>query len=324
MGSPGFMTRVVGGVPNASAFDGFSNAHLPCDEQTAPYRVTNLRNIIEVSTSDVTDKVLVICPRVMGELEFLPPAGHRIAANDGALTDVIATLYDCSQRVHFVTPVLDSVRSAFAGTVTPDANDPISLTLRARCHNLSIHVKCLGCASGLLPSGQVWIGAVPMLEGGGTAEAPTPGVGGATDQANSETILKRWCEANRDSGYLKSHGAGELFSGPGQKCHTMVAENVANRKWSDVVVPSASVQPSSLHFHNGLEPIVVFFPKCGNDQNSMQYQISIGCQWTTRHTDIMLRAGQHDHQPSATPMWNRAIQAAMKVRSAGTGGSKNV
>jgi hypothetical protein len=327
MGTPGFMTRVVGGVPHSAAFDGFSNAHLPCDEQTAPYRVTNLRNVVEISSEANKDKVMVVCPRVLGELEFLTNSGYRIAANSGPLCDAIAYVYDCSQKIHNTTGYLDEVRSAFAGLVASDPNEPISLTLRARCHNMSTHVKCLGCDNGLVPAGQVWMGAVPMLEGGNTAEAPLAGgvgsgTGVGTDLNNAETILKRWCELNRDSGYLKSFTAGELFSGPGHKIHSVVAENVAYRKWNDVVVPTNTTPAAYMHFHAGLEPIVIFIPRCGNALNTMRYQITIGMQWATRHTDIMLRAGQIDHRPPAAAAWNAAIQAVMKNRQAS--GTKNL
>jgi len=297
-----------------AAFSGFNDFHLPTDEQDAPYRVTNLINIMEFTSDPSMDQIVVVCPRVVSDRELrlsvTTPDPVRFATADGPLCDIIAVRYNAASGVNDVQNHLgDYERAAFAGLVPEPASSYSTLSVRARIHNMSVRVECLGCDGGFYPSGNLYIGTVPMIESGGSAEAP--GVGQPTS-SSFYTMKKVWAENSISVGYLRSHSAHSLLDG--KDFHSTVAENITYKRWNDVVVQAQNMCEGSFPFQMSMEPIVVYVPRAGTSAVQMRYKLTIGTQWCTRHpTDVLLRAGQKRHEPTPPSSWNSAMRTARNI-----------
>jgi len=293
-----------------AAFSGFNDFHLPTDEQTAPYKVTNLINIMEFASDPNMDQIVVICPRVVTDREMRISGTSAdpwmIANANGPLCDVIAVRYNAASGVNDAQNHLgDYERAAFAGLIPEPPSSYSTLSMRARIHNMSVRVECLGCDGGFYPSGNLYIGTVPMIEGGGSAEAPSGGQPNTT--SNFYTMKKMWAENSIAVGYLRSHSAHSLLDG--KEFHSTVAENITYKSWNDVIVQATNMCEGSFPFQMSMEPIVVYVPRAGTSTVQMRYKLTIGTQWCTRHpTDVLLRAGQRRHEPTHPTTWNSAMQ----------------
>lgn len=274
------------------AFNAFVPHHLPVDEMTSPYTVTNLVGIIEFESSHLEDKVLVIAPRL----------ANRQEAYVGPMTDHLAVLYSADQLLSLSTPVIKLLRSAVIGT-PPKEVTQVHLSTRGRLHNMSAKVECLGMNSGMLPPGAAYLGKVPFLETGITSEA----------SEESMNLREAWVEPAISVGYLKSVPAAALLSTP-QTIHATVAETVSYKQWSDFVVPAVSTHVGSLPISTALEPIIVYVPKCGAAGAEVNYRVTVGQEWCTRHpNNVLLRATQKQHTATPPGIWHNAVAAAKRV-----------
>jgi hypothetical protein len=276
---------------NPWAFDAFDKRHLALDERTGPYTVSNFVGHMEFGISGDKDQVLVICTRSMYPQE----------SNNGNITDVVAVLYDASEIVSATTAILDYLRTPVAGNMAY-AGVTVPTSIRGRIHNLSAHVQCLGTSTGLYPSGDVYLGTVPMLECGASA--------GLTNV----TLKESWCENAMAVGYLRPHTATSLMQG--KTAHSTVAEQMSYKTWRDFLIPSAQTTLGSLPFLTSLEPIIMYFPRTGpaSGTTSVNYRVTVAQQWCTRHpNDVMLRSTQKEHKPTPPNVFAAAIETASSI-----------
>lgn len=278
--------------PLGYAFNAFDKRHLPVDEITAPYTTTNFMTVMDFDSSTTIDQVIVVCPRKRNLQELYL----------GPLTDYIAMRYDASEQIDGAIPVLETLRSPIIDAPAPLASDTFS-SVRARLHNLSVRLTCLGTNTGLYPPGGVYLGTVPTIE---TGSFSTGGVEGLT-------IKQAWADDSIAVGYLKSVSAARLQERP---CvlHAAVAENVAYKSWSDMSVPAAGVDKGSLSFSTALEPIVLYIPRAGAGTTVVNYRLEIGQQWCSRHPhNIMLRSTQKQHPATSPSLWHAAVSAVKDI-----------
>jgi len=276
----------------AFAFDGFDKRHLPVDELTAPYTVTNFTTVMEFGSSATMDQVIVVCPRQLSLQETYV----------GPLTDYIAMRYDAAETIDGSIPTLAVSRCPIIDAPTPVATD-ITTSVRARLHNLSIRLTCLGTNTGLYPPGCVYAGTVPMIETGTSS-------GGA---AESLTIKHAWANDSIAVGYIKPFSAAKLQEHP-LVLHSAIAENVAYKAWSDMAVPGTGRDKGSLSFSTAIEPIVLYIPRAGAGSTVVDYRLEIGQQWCSRHPhNIMLRSTQKQHPATNPGLWHAAISAVKDV-----------
>lgn len=274
------------------AFDGFDKRHMPLDELTAPYTTTNFVNTMEFATSTSMDQVIVVCPRMRNPQETY----------SGPLTDYIAMRYDAAELIDGSIPVIASVRAPIIDVPTRGAAE-IQSSVRARLHNLSIKLECLGTNTGLYPPGSVYLGTVPCIETGS----------GSTGAEESLTIKQAWANDSIQVGYLRSIPAASLVEKPVQ-LDAAIAENVSYKSWRDMTVPSVSVNEGALAFSTALEPIVLYVPRCGEGTTAVQYRLVIGQQWCSRHPhNIMLRSTQKQHHATTPDLWHKAVAAVKDV-----------
>jgi len=278
--------------PLAHAFNAFIPHHLPVDEVTAPYTVTNLLGIMEFSSSPTVDKVLVIAPRM----------ANRQEAYVGPLTDYIGILFDAGQHLTHTVPMEKTLRSAVVGALPLETTQQ-HLSTRGRLHNLSAKIECLGMNNGMLPPGAAYIGRVPFLETGITSEA----------SEGNMTLLEAWIDPAITVGYLQSFSAASLASSP-CTMHSTVAESVSYKQWQDFVIPAVATHVGSLPISTALEPIIVFVPKCGATGAEVNYRVTVGQEWCTRHpNNALLRATQKQHTATPPAIWHNAVAAAKRV-----------
>lgn len=282
------------------AFNAFVPRHLPFDETTAPYTVTNLVGIIEFASSDLHDKVLVIAPRVYNTAES--HGGQVLQGPVGPMTDYLAVLYDAGLSHTSAITHLKSLRSAVIGT--PSHEQTVQLfTTRGRLHNLSAKIECLGMNNGMLPPGAAYVGRVPTLETY-SYHAETSG---------AQDLLASWVEPAISTGLLQSVPAASLLSNP-LTMHSTVAETIAYKQWHDFVVPGTGTNIANLPLSKALEPILVYVPKCGASGAEVNYRITVGQEWCTRHPhNVLLRATQKQHDATPPGIWHSAVSAAKRV-----------
>jgi len=282
------------------AFNAFVPRHLPFDETTAPYTVTNLVGIIEFESSHLQDKVLVIAPRMYNTAESF--GGQVLQGPVGPMTDYLAILY-AADSVHTSTlPYLKSLRSAVIGAPA-HGTTPQLFSTRGRLHNLSAKVECLGMNNGLLPPGAAYIGRVPTLET----------YSYHSETADSSDLLASWVEPAISTGLLQSVPAASLVSNP-LTLHATVSETVAYKQWYDFAVPAVSTNIGNLPISKALEPIVVYVPKCGAAGAEVNYRVTVGQEWCTRHpNNVLLRATQKQHDATPPGVWHSAVAAAKRV-----------
>jgi len=284
----------------AHAFNAFVPRHLPFDETTAPYTVTNLVGIIEFESSHTHDKVLVIAPRMYNTAEST--GGNVLQGPHGPMTDYIAFLYSADAAHTSSVSHLKSLRSAVIGTPSPELTAQY-YTTRGRLHNMSAKIECLGMNSGMLPPGAAYIGRVPTLE---------------TYSFHSETsgaadLLASWVEPAISTGLLQSVAAAALVSSP-MTLHATIAETVAYKQWYDFAVPGTGTNVANLPISKALEPIIVYVPKCGASGAEVNYRVTVGQEWCTRHPhNVLLRATQKQHDATPPGVWHSAVSAAKRV-----------
>jgi len=279
--------------PLSFAFDGFDKRHLPLDELTAPYTTTNFVGVLEFSTTPTMDQVVVVCPRAYKADGQTGPGG---------LTDYIAMVYDANETIDGAIPVLDYLRAPIIDIPTIDASVQHT-SVRARLHNLSVRLECLGTNTGLYPPGSAYIGTVPMIETGN----------GSTGQVEALSIRQAWADDSIAVGYLKSVPAASLVQRP-ITIHSAVAETVSYKTWRDMFVPSTAADKGSLAFVSSLEPIVVYVPRTGAGTTSVQYRLVVGQQWCSRHPhNVMLRSTAKQHPATAPGIWHQALGAVKDV-----------
>jgi hypothetical protein len=294
------------------AFDGFDKRHLPLDEVTAPYATTNFVTTMEFESSASIDQIIVVCPRTLLRQEQYA----------GPLTDYVAMLYDAGDPVG--TPPILTSRCPIVGQPALGLHDS-KHSVRARLHNMSVRLSCLGTDSGLYPPGCIFAGAVPAIETGAYSEAG----------ANADTMKKAWAEDNMSVGIIRPFTAARLVSKP-LTLDSAIAETVSYKTWRDISVPSASDDLGALSFSTALEPIVIYVPRAGKqgtilsgDTGStavpgtvVNYRLEIGQQWCSRHPhDIMLRSTQKQHKPTDPGTWHSAVSAVKDVGSKMLGGA---
>jgi hypothetical protein len=274
------------------AFDGFDKRHLPLDELTAPYTTTNFTTVMDFGSSATMDQVIVVCPRLLDRQEFYL----------GPLTDYIAMRYDASETIAGTIPTLEVSRCPIIDKPAPeDAN--LHLSVRARLHNQSIRLSCLGTNTGLYPPGSVYIGTVPMIETGSAS----------TGAAEALSIKQAWADDSIAVGYLKSVPAARLQERP-FALNSAVAENVSYKSWRDMVVPASTTDLGSLPFSTSLEPIVLYIPRAGAGSTVVNYRLEVGQQWCSRHPhNVMLRSTQKQHPATAPSLWHAAVGAVKDV-----------
>jgi hypothetical protein len=288
--------RPLGGARNnlSYAFDGFDKRHLPVDEVTAPYTVTNFIGTMEFATKSDMDQVIVVCPRM------LAVAGQE--AWVGPLADYIAVCYDASQTVGSTLTVLHSLRSQIVDAPPPTA-DVQYFSVRARLHNLSTKLECLGTNTGLYPPGSAYIGCVPCIENGVFSKGSASGL----------TIKQAWAEDSISVGYLRSIPAASLVNKP-IMVNAAVAENVSYKQWRDLAVPNTGTNVAGLPFLSSLEPIVIYVPRCGTTDTVVNYRLVVGQQWCSRHPhSVMLRSTQKQHGASSPDVWHKAVSAVKDI-----------
>jgi len=276
----------------AYAFDGFDKRHLPVDEMTAPYTTTNFTTVMEFGSSVSMDQVIVVCQRQLSEQEY-----HL-----GPMTDYVAMRYDAAETISGTIPTLDAVRCPIIDTPARQATN-IYLSVRARLHNQSVRLSCVGTNTGLYPPGSVFIGTVPMIETGPLS----------TGSHESLTIKKAWAEDSIAVGYIKPVSAAKL-----QECplvlDSSVAESVSYKMWRDMVVPYTDKDLGSMDFSTALEPIVLYIPRAGAGTTVVNYRLEIGQQWCSRHPhNIMLRSTQKQHPATPPNLWHAAVGAVKDV-----------
>lgn len=275
------------------AFNGFDKRHMPVDEVTAPYAVTNFTNVMEFGTFTDKDQVIVVCPRQYAPQDKYPASWY---------TDYIAMRYDGAEVISNSMAFLSFLRCPIAGH--PDiTTEEQHMSTRARLHNLSVRLECLGTNTGLYPPGSAYIGTVPMLENGDWS----------TGGEKSLTATNAWAMDAITVGYLRSVPAASLVEKP-VHVDSAIAETVAYKAWRDFAIPATTVAPGGLSFSTALEPIVIFVPRCGEGTTTVQYRIVVGQQWCSRHpNDVMLRATQRQHTASTPDAWHKAVSAVKDI-----------
>lgn len=281
--------------PRASlgyVFDGFDHRHLPHDESTAAYATTNFVSTHDFSSSPTVDKIIVIAPRHYNAAEGLYLSN---------LTDIIAEEFDAGQT-HNAIAATAIVRSPLLST--PEYTASVAYTtVRGRVHNMSAEIECLGTSTGLVPPGSVYFGSVPYVEGSSNA-----GLG-------TKTLKETWANDSISVGYLKSFSAAGLVQRP-VRVHANVAENVTYKMWNDLVVPSTSINLSTLRVCNAMEPIILFVPKAGESTTVVNYRLRIGHQWCSRWpNNPTMRATQVLHQPCSNSLWSEATSFMRNIGS---------
>jgi len=281
--------RVPRPMSSLYAFDAFDKRHLPLDEVTAPYTVTNFVSVMEIASAIDIDKVLVVCPRL---------AHIYGQGNHALLSDYIAMLYNGEETVDSAIPTMDNLRSPIVGApAITDADQNFST--RVRLHNLSVRLECLGTNTGLYPPGSAYVGTVPAIETGSASGAG----------AEALTVKTAWAEDSISVGYLKSIPAARLVNSPA--CiNATIAENVSYKEWRDVAIPSSAIDKGSLVMSTAMEPIIVYIPRTGAGDTVVNYRVVVGQQWCSRHPhDIMLRSTQKSHPATKPDVWHSAVSA---------------
>jgi hypothetical protein len=274
------------------AFDGFDKRHLPVDELTAPYTVTNFTTTMDFASSATIDQVIVVCPRLLNPQEFYL----------GPLTDYVAMRYDAAETITGTIPILEAVRCPIIDKPALGVSNN-HMSVRARLHNQSIRLSCLGTNTGLYPPGSVYVGTVPMIETGSLSA-------GATEALS---IKQAWADDSIAVGFIKSVSAAKLQ----ERAFTLdsaVAENVSYKSWSDMAVIADSTDKGSLPFGTALEPIVLYIPRAGAATTVVNYRLEIGQQWCSRHPhNVMLRSTQKQHPATTPSLWHAAVGAVKDV-----------
>lgn len=279
----------------AWAFDAFDKRHLPLDEVTAPYTTSNFLSFIEFQSSPTIDQILVVCPRTLTAY----PQSNVL----GTWTDFIAVLYNGAEVIDNNISVIDFVRSPIIDIPELHATATGQTSVRARLHNLSVKVECLGTNTGLYPPGSCYIGSVPYIENG---LAATPGIEGLTAEM-------AWANDNIAVGYLRSFSAASLVTKP-QMLHAAIAETISYKTWRDFEVPTAGSSVGNMGFSTSLEPILVYVPRVGAGDTRVSYRVNIAQQWCSRHPhNIMLRSTQTQHPATSPDIWHAAINGVKDI-----------
>jgi hypothetical protein len=282
------------------AFNAFVPRHLPFDETTAPYTVTNLVGIIEFESSHLQDKILVVAPRIYNTAESY--GGLVLQGPVGPMTDYLAVLYAADSAHTPSVPYIKSLRSAVIGAPAHDVTAQLFST-RGRLYNMSAKIECLGMNNGLLPPGAAYIGRVPTLET----------YSYHAETADAADLLASWVEPAISTGLLQSVPAASLVSNP-LTLHATVAETVAYKQWYDFAVPGSTTNIGNLPISKALEPILVYVPKCGAAGAEVNYRITVGQEWCTRHpNNVLLRATQKQHDATPPGVWRNAVASAKRV-----------
>jgi len=275
------------------AFNAFDKRHMPLDEMTAPYTVTNFTSVMEFVSSATMDKVCVVCPRVWQDNSW---------SFEGPITDYIAMLFDGAETIDGTIPPLQELRSPIINTpaLTSEAQH---FSVRARLHNMSVQFECLGTNTGLYPPGSAYIGTVPTIETGTYSQG----------QADLINIKTAWADDAISVGYLKSFTAKALSDAP-VVLHSAVSENVSYKMWRDFALPTATSNKGSIPFAPSLQPIVIYVPRAGSGTTVVNYKVTVGQQWCSRHpNNIMMRSTQKQHHATEPGLWNRAVQGVKEV-----------
>jgi hypothetical protein len=275
------------------AFDAFDKRHLPTDDTTAPYTTTNFLSVLEFGSKTDMDQVIVVAQRLLGTQQ-----NHT-----GPGTDILALRYDASENVGGTISVLQTLRSPIVGAPAIGEQEQ-GFTVRARLHNLSVRLQCLGTNTGLYPPGSAYIGAVPALE-----------IGPAYTHAGSGpgSILQAWAEDSINVGYIRSTPAASLVQKP-VLVHAAVSEAVTYKTWQDISVPSTARDLGNMGINTGLEPIVIFVPRAGAGDTVVNYRVEVAQQWCSRHpNNPVVRATQKQHPPTPSNVWNSAISSVKDI-----------
>jgi len=247
---------------------------------------------MEFGSSPSMDQVIVVCPRLT----------HQQETYSGPLTDYIAMRYDASETISGAVPILQAVRSPIIDSPPVTATYQ-QLSVRARLHNLSVKLECLGTNTGLYPPGSAYVGKVPAIETGFYS----------TGAQEALTIKTAWADDSISVGYLRSIPAASLVDKPAM-LHASVAENVSYKSWNDFVVPDTAKDLGSLSFSTALEPIVIYVPRAGAGDTVVNYRAVIAQQWCSRHPhNIMLRSTQKQHTATSSAVWNSAVGAVRNI-----------
>lgn len=279
------------------AFDAFDKRHLPLDEVTAPYTVSSFTSLLEFTSSHTEDQIVLVCP-------FQYSYSGAPAAE---LTDTIAAIYNGSIHAGGAThAATQTCRSPILGNPVLTADEQYS-DVRARLHNLSVKVQCLGTSAGLYPPGSVYYGTVPALE---------TGVGNSAHPSDTaRTLQQAWVEDSIAVGYLKGVPAVSLVSNPAI-VHATVCETINYKTWHQMIVPKTTTNVSSLAISLALEPIVISVPKCGAAGTAVNYRVMIGQQWCSRHpNNVLLRSTQKQHNATAPGVWHKSLAVAKSLTS---------
>jgi len=279
-------------TPAPYAFNGFDARHMPLDEVTAPYTTTNFITTMEFQSKVNVGQVVVVCQRTYFSNQ----------SYSGPDTDYIAMMYDETETIDGSIPVTKVARAPIVGAPDPGAAD-VHFSVRARLHNLSAKLECLGTNTGLYPPGSVYFGKVPCIETGTKSTGAKEGL----------TIKQAWADDSIAVGYLKSYPAASLVSHP--VCiDASIAENVSYKTWRDLLVPASTTDQGSLSFKTALEPIVLYIPKCGSGTTVVDYRLVLGQQWCSRHPhDVIVRSTQKQHSATSPDVWHKVLNAAKSV-----------
>jgi len=281
------------------AFNAFDKRHMPLDEHTSPYTVSNFSSILEFPSSSVINQIIVVGMRMYHG------ASGTYDREARKMTDVCAILYNADGN--WLTgggpvPPLQVLHTPILGG--GDQGAPVGTTdtfIRARIHNLSASLQCAGASSGLYPVGRVYYGTVPSIEMAITAQGP-----------GDPSLKSAWADNPISVGLLKPTTAAALLHKP-VTLHATPAEAVVYKEWRDMIIPVAGYEYSSNDITHGLEPMIFYIPKTSGDV-SVQYTLTVGQQWCTRHPqEPILRATMKQHTATEPAEYSRAVATAKRV-----------
>lgn len=325
-------------LPNLGwAFDGFDHRHLPIDEKTAPYVVSNYLNYMIVETSSY-GKLVVIAPRVRpatgtggalnntpgvyehahaSQVKVDPPgvvteSGETIyttvrdtahwhpGQKTGPMSNIIAYVYTSSAQVGPALQHEDFLECDVLGDSGWLGTSEIFYSDRIRLHNMSAQVECLGASQGLYPKGMLYAGAVPSLDM--PDEHVTHHIGAMTGNASSAAEM--WATPAMKTGYIRGYSGAALLTKPVQ-ITSAVSETIEYKKWSNGFKPQSNTYHGAYPIGLGLEPILIYIPAVAGV--TVQYRISVGTQWCSRHPmDVRLRSKQLNYRPTSPDLWQQA------------------
>lgn len=320
------------------AFNAFIQRHLPLDEHTSSYSVTNFQTPFEVVAKADKGQVVIIAPRaadmVLGKnlksAAWQPPGQVDGTASVGEslltyvpglqYTDFLAAVYDDDMPYGYHTTPTQTVRGPVGGNL-PLSDQVTPADIRLRLHNLSVSVTCLGTSTGLVPPGEIYMGTVPLIDPPDTAGQVI--IGGGVIQSNLK-YLEALVDPAIAVQMLKPKPAAMLVNKE-YLVHSAVTEQVAYKAWGRLCNMRNEDTPQIMcNYMNSLEPIVLYIPKGGTAAASAIYKINIGQEWCSRHPmNPIMRATQKQYPATKPDTYHAATQELLSSLKQGFSSAAN-